>query len=82
MMDVKTKTKDTEASRLDLEIHTYRSGLYLTTVGGKPAKPKASYTLTKKDQMEVRNWLKTLKLPDGYASNLSRFAGIYIILLT
>ena len=82
MMDVKGKTKDTEVSRLDLEIHTNRSALFLTTVGGKPAKPKASYTLTKKDQHEVRKWLKTLKFPDGYASNLSRFAGIYIILLT
>ena len=78
MMDVKTKTKDTEASRLDLEIYTNRSALYLTTLRGKPAKPKASYTLTKADLIEVRNWLKTVKLPDGYASNLSRFAGILV----
>ncbi|KAG8362837.1 hypothetical protein BUALT_BualtUnG0032200 [Buddleja alternifolia] len=33
---------------------------------------KASYTLTKEERLMVMKWIKNLRLPDGYASNLAR----------
>ncbi|GAA0156160.1 hypothetical protein LIER_38224 [Lithospermum erythrorhizon] len=72
MMDVKGKTKDTEASRKDLETHTYINSLYMTTKNRKPVKPKATYTLIQKQQEDVHSWLAKLKTPDGYASSFSR----------
>ncbi|GAA0163138.1 hypothetical protein LIER_19083 [Lithospermum erythrorhizon] len=71
-MDVKGKTKDTESSRKDLEAHTYRTSFFMTTKNGKSVKPKASYTLTKKQQLVVHTWLSKLKTPDGFSSNYAR----------
>nr|GEY53626.1 hypothetical protein [Tanacetum cinerariifolium]GEY53634.1 hypothetical protein [Tanacetum cinerariifolium] len=39
---------------------------------GNTLKPKALYTLNKEQKKVVLQWVKTLKFPDGYASNLSR----------
>ncbi|KAK2413382.1 hypothetical protein QL285_036100 [Trifolium repens] len=72
-MDTKGKTKDTNKSRGDLEIHCMRKGLELQPGrNGNFIKPKAQYTLTKQQRTAVCEWVKNLKLPDGYVSNLSR----------
>jgi hypothetical protein len=72
-MDTKGKTKDTNKSRGDLEIHCMRKGLELQPGrNGNFVKPKAQYTLTKQQRTDVCEWVKNLKLPDGYVSNLSR----------
>ena len=34
--------------------------------------PKAVYNLTKEEQKSILEWLKELKFPDGYASNIGR----------
>lgn len=39
---------------------------------GKFFKPKAAYAMTKSERLVVLKWVKELKLPDGYASNLGR----------
>jgi hypothetical protein len=73
VMDTKGKTKDTNKSRGDLEIHCMRKGLELQPGrNGNFVKPKAQYTLTKQQRTAVCEWVKNLKLPDGYVSNLSR----------
>ncbi|KAG8370934.1 hypothetical protein BUALT_Bualt13G0034900 [Buddleja alternifolia] len=72
VMDVKGKTKDNVNARLDLQNICKRRHLELKEVNGKYIKPKASYTLTKEEQLMVLKWIKNLRLPDGYASNLAR----------
>ncbi|KAG8386777.1 hypothetical protein BUALT_Bualt03G0184200 [Buddleja alternifolia] len=72
VMDVKGKTKDNVNARLDLQNICKRRLLELKEVNGKYIKPKASYTLTKEERLMVLKWIKNLRLPDGYASNLAR----------
>nr|XP_017239698.1 PREDICTED: uncharacterized protein LOC108212485 [Daucus carota subsp. sativus] len=73
VMNVKGKTKDNDKARLDLKDICKRPTLEIhESVNGKTVKPHARYTLTKKQVEEVCTWIKSLKLPDGYASNISR----------
>ncbi|KAG8363360.1 hypothetical protein BUALT_Bualt19G0014300 [Buddleja alternifolia] len=72
VMDVKGKTKDNVNARLDLQNICKRRDLELKEVNGKYIKPKASYTLTKEEWLMVLKWIKNLRLPNGYASNLAR----------
>ncbi|KAJ8650351.1 hypothetical protein MRB53_003374 [Persea americana] len=67
------KTKDNDKARLDMKDICKRPGLELyETPNGKIAKPHAKYTLSKKQVEDVCTWIKSLKLPDGYASNIAR----------
>ncbi|KAG8367698.1 hypothetical protein BUALT_Bualt16G0100100 [Buddleja alternifolia] len=70
-MDVKGKSKDNLNARLDLQSICKRWDLELKEVNEKYLKPKASYTLSKERQI-VLKWIKNLRLPDGYVSNLAR----------
>ena len=73
VMDTKGKTKDNFNARLDLAQYCRRVDLELQDVGGgKLTKPKAKYTLTKQQRLVVCEWVRQLKLPDGYASTLAR----------
>ncbi|KAK8921612.1 hypothetical protein KSP39_PZI020469 [Platanthera zijinensis] len=72
IMDIKSKTKDNVKARLDLQNICKRRDLELKEVNGKLLKPKASYTLSKDERGIVLKWVKNLRLPDGYASNLGR----------
>ncbi|KAG8366038.1 hypothetical protein BUALT_Bualt17G0034500 [Buddleja alternifolia] len=72
VMDVKGKTKDNVKARLDLQNICKRRDLELKEMNGKYLKPKASYTLSKDERQIVLKWIKNLRLPDGYASNLAR----------
>nr|GFA57957.1 hypothetical protein [Tanacetum cinerariifolium] len=49
----------------------------VSDVNGKVSKPKASFSLTKEQNQVVLQWVKKLKFPDGYASNLSRCADVH-----
>jgi len=51
---------------LELKSHT----------NGKMIKPKANYTLSAGQIKHVCHWLKDLRMPDRYSSNLSRCAVI------
>ena len=78
LMDVPTKTKDTERSREDIALICSRQDQHNEVIRGKPTKPKAKYTLDANQQKAFRLWMSKLKLPDGYASNIARCAGRFL----
>ena len=67
---MKEKSKDNVKSREDLRTLCRRRELDLDSSTGKY--PKASYSLDKKEKAIVCEWVKSLKFPDGYVSNLTR----------
>ncbi|XP_035838406.1 uncharacterized protein LOC110897575 [Helianthus annuus] len=65
------KTKDNIKARIDVKEYCNPPSLHIWTKNNnKYMKPKASYTLTKPEVLEVCKWLKKVKFPDGYASNI------------
>jgi len=77
VMNVAGKTKDNEKARLDLPLHCLRGDLEMTPLPNrKMAKPKARYTLTSEEATLVCKWIKELKMPNGYASNLATCADV------
>ncbi|KAG8382892.1 hypothetical protein BUALT_Bualt05G0126500 [Buddleja alternifolia] len=72
VMNVKGKTKDNINACLDLQNVCKRRNLNLKEVNEKCLKPKASYALTKDERQMLLKWIKDLRLPDGYVSNLGR----------
>ncbi|XP_058731844.1 uncharacterized protein LOC131603526 isoform X1 [Vicia villosa] len=77
VMNDPAKTKDNEKARLDLPLNCLRGDLEMVTLpNGKMAKPKAKFSLTSEEAKLVCRWIKELKMPDGYASNLSRCSDV------
>jgi len=72
VMDINNKTKDNLKARMDLKEYCRRSELYLTYLNNKILKTKASYTFNLDEKREIFYWVKNSRMPDGYASNLSR----------
>jgi hypothetical protein len=72
VMDVKGKTKDNIKARLDVALFCNRKNVELVCDGSRVAKPRASFVLEKNAQLLVYKWLKSLRFPDGHASNISR----------
>jgi hypothetical protein len=73
VMDVKGKSKDNAKARMDLADICKRRELELQYISdGKTIKPKAKYSFTIEQKRTICEWVKHLKMPDGYASNLSR----------
>ncbi|XP_050211492.2 uncharacterized protein LOC126661677 [Mercurialis annua] len=70
VMNVTGKTKDNAKSREDLKEFCDRPELHKDERTGKY--PKASFTLDKKGKEELCNWVRELKFPDGYVSNMGR----------
>jgi hypothetical protein len=44
--------------------------------GLRVAKPRANFVLEKNAQLLVYKWLKSLRFPDGHASNISRLVNM------
>jgi hypothetical protein len=77
VMNVKNKTKDNDKARMELAIICQRSDLELVEHdNGKTTKPKANYCFSSNEAKQVCEWIKELKMPDGYASNLARCADV------
>jgi len=77
VMNVTRKTKDNEKARRDLQLYCKRKDLELKVQdNGKILKPKANYTLTPDEAKAVCQWIKELKMLDGYSSNLARCADV------
>jgi len=77
VMNVTGKTKDNEKARRDLGLYCKRKDLELKVQdNGKIIKSKANYTLTTNEAKSVCRWIKELKMPDGYNSNLARCADV------
>ncbi|KAK2454153.1 hypothetical protein QL285_001747 [Trifolium repens] len=77
VMNVKGKTKDNDKARRDIALYCKRDDLLLVeTSNGKVLKPRANYTLSVDEAKSVCRWVKELKMPDGYSSNLARCADV------
>ncbi|XP_049368611.1 uncharacterized protein LOC125833494 [Solanum verrucosum] len=73
VMDVTGKTKDNVKARLDLPEHCRRSELHLQeSANNKLLKPKASYSFTMEHKRKICEWVESLKISDGYTSNLGK----------
>ena len=70
VLNVDGKTKDTFKSRQELNDYCQRPQLKRNGATGKY--PKACYTLDKKARHTLCEWVKYLKFPDGYVSNMDR----------
>jgi len=76
IMDVKGKTKDNIKARMDIALYCNRKNMELVYGESRVAKPRASFMLEKNAQLLVYKWLKSLRFPDGYASNISRLVNV------
>ncbi|GLT54438.1 hypothetical protein SLA2020_276370 [Shorea laevis] len=72
LMNNDGKTKDTFNARRDLREMGIRKELHLLTNGAATTMPLAKYTLTKDEKKKFCDWLKGVKFPDRYASNIAR----------
>lgn len=72
-LNLEGRTKDTIKARQDLEDMNIRDDLWLQPrADGSHDMPPAAYTLLKEERKEFFEFLKSVKFPDGYASNISR----------
>ncbi|GJZ26862.1 hypothetical protein Tco_0571115 [Tanacetum coccineum] len=63
------KSKDTAKARQDLKSLGIRSGLWLgQNKNGKCSKPQAAYSFTPADRKKFCQFIKGVKLPDGFGS--------------
>ena len=77
LLNIEGKTKDTFKATQDLEDMNIRNELHLIKrIDGKYVMPAACYTLSKAERQGFCEFLKSMKFPDGYASNISRCASI------
>ena len=77
LLNIEGKTKDTFKARQDLEDMNIRKELHLIKRSdGKYIMPAACYTLSKDEKQGFCEFLKSVKFPDGYASNISRCISI------
>ncbi|XP_026416083.1 uncharacterized protein LOC113311461 [Papaver somniferum] len=76
LLNLDKKNKDTEKARLDLADMNIRKELHLKPRGDKFIKPPACYVIKPEDRKKFCQFLKSVKFPDGYASNISRNAHV------
>ena len=69
VMNIEGKTKDNIKSREDFAMFCRRKELEKNANGKYP---KANYTLDKNVKQVVCEWVKNLKFPDSYVSNMGR----------
>ena len=72
VMDIKGKTKDNANARIDMKKICKRPTLELIVENDRYKKPKATYVLNYNQRKMVCGWVKQLKFPDGYVSNIAR----------
>ncbi|WMV25908.1 hypothetical protein MTR67_019293 [Solanum verrucosum] len=72
LLNIDRKTKDTEKAREDLKDMNIRKELWLQHDDSSYTKPPACYNMSEKEKREFGEFLKCVKFPDGYASNISR----------
>ena len=66
------KSKDTDNARCDLQNLGIRSELHLYEDGNKLMKPAAKYTFSEANRRKFCRFVRSVKFPDGFASNLSK----------
>ena len=76
LLNIEGKTKDTTNARLDLQDLNIRKDLHLQRQRNKLVKPHAAYTLTTSEKLDFCKFLKSVKFPDGFVSNISRCVSV------
>ncbi|CAN6720291.1 unnamed protein product [Malus baccata var. baccata] len=66
------KSKDGLAARADLEVLNIRRSQHPHREGNRTFLPSALFTLKREEKTAFCNVLSTIRIPDGYLSNLSR----------
>jgi hypothetical protein len=73
ILDIKGKTKDDYAAHKDLQEMNFRPQLHpFTGEDGKTYFPAACHTMSNEDKINFLKVIKNVRVPDGYASNVSR----------
>ncbi|XP_058112986.1 uncharacterized protein LOC131256009 [Magnolia sinica] len=73
LLNIDRKTKDNVKSRLDLQEIKIRQTLHpKQRPSGKTYLPPACFTMANKEKDDFCRVIKNMKVPDGYASNISR----------
>ncbi|XP_020243341.1 uncharacterized protein LOC109821575 [Asparagus officinalis] len=72
IMNIKGKTNDNIKARLDLQAMSLKPELHPIQRGDKLVMPAACYTLSQEEQSKFCRFLKELKVPDGFSSNISQ----------
>lgn len=72
LLSINGETKDNFNASLDLLAMGIRNQLHPVQRGNKVVICAACYSLTSSEKKEFYKFLKELKVPDGYASNISR----------
>ena len=70
ILNIERRSKDNAKSRAYLQLYCKINELDRDSHTGKY--PKACYTLDKRQKEVLCDWLKNIKFPDGYVSNLAR----------
>jgi len=70
VMNLKGKTNENIKARLDIALLYNRKNMELVFDGSRITKPRASFVLEKNTKLLVYKWLKSLRFPDGHASNI------------
>jgi len=71
LLDIKSKTKEGLNSRLDMQHLKIRKELHpILLENGKYQLPAASYNLNREEKHAICEWLKKLKVPSGFCSNI------------
>ncbi|RDX99680.1 hypothetical protein CR513_17246, partial [Mucuna pruriens] len=76
VMNIKGKTKDNVNAREDMEMICKCPTLELKVAKGKYQKTKATYVLNANQKRMVCKWIKKLKFPYGYVSNIEHCINI------
>ncbi|XP_074347167.1 uncharacterized protein LOC141686000 [Apium graveolens] len=77
LLNMKFKTKDSEASRLDMVEMGIRTNLAPQKVGARRTYlPPAVYTLSKEEKRKLLKSLSSMKLPYGHSSNIKNCVSI------
>lgn len=76
LMNIEGKTKDNMRARMDLKEMCIKKELHLIPNGDKCVVPPSCYTMFASEKKSLREWLKLVKFPDGFASNISRCVNI------
>lgn len=75
-MYMKRKTKDNIKAIIDITLFFHRNNMELVYDESRVVKPKPSLALSMNSKLLVYKWLKTLRVPDGYALNILRLVNL------
>ena len=72
ILNIDGKSKDTNKTMIDLKNMGVRKDLHLYKKGDRWMKSHATYTLTPEDSKKFCEFLKSVRFPNGFASNLRK----------